>query len=79
MLAGGAQDLLAHDRRRRVDGVAGDHRAAARERARAPVELIGVAGDHIDVAHVDADLVGHDLGEAGVVPLALRADAGDDD
>ena len=61
-----------------VDGVARHHGAAAREGAGAPVELVGVAGDHVDVAHVDADLVGRDLGEAGEVPLALGADAGGD-
>ena len=44
------EDLLAHRLRRGVHGVAGDHRAAAGEGAGAPVELVGVAGHHVDVA-----------------------------
>ena len=64
MLGGELEDLLPHRLRRLVDGVAGHHRAAAREGAGAPVELIGVAGHDIDVAHLDAELVGDDLREA---------------
>ena len=50
MLGGELQDLLPHRLGGFVDGVAGDHRAAAGEGAGAPIELIGVAGDDIDVA-----------------------------
>ena len=78
MLGREPQDLLAHHLRGLVDGVAGHHRAAAGEGAGAPVELVGVAGHHVDVADIDAELVGDDLGEGGEVPLALRADAGRD-
>ena len=64
--------------RGRVDGVAGHHRAAAGEGAGAPIELVGVAGDDIDVGDVDAELVGGDLGEHREMALALGADAGRD-
>ena len=70
--------FFAHDLGGLVDGVAGDHRAAAREGAGAPVELVGVAGDDIDVGDGDAELVGGDLGKAGEMALSLRADAGRD-
>src|SRR5262249_11155284 len=52
------------------------HCAAASEGADAPMELVGVAGHHVDVRDRDADLVGDDLGEAGEMALALGADAG---
>ena len=61
-----------------VDRIAGDDRAAARECARAPIELVGVAGDDLDIAYVYADLIGDDLREGRVVALTLRADAGYD-
>src|SRR5262249_8567214 len=61
-----------------VHGIAGDDRAAARERAGAPIELVGIAGGDIDIGDVDAELVGDDLGKDGEVPLPLRADAGRD-
>ena len=60
-----------------MHGVAGHHRAAAGEGAGAPVELVGIAGDDIDFIDPHTHLVGDDLREAGVVALALRADAGD--
>ena len=68
MLRGELEDLLPDRFRRFVDGVAGDDRAAARKGAGAPVELIGVAGDDVDIAHVDADLIGGDLGKAVKCP-----------
>jgi hypothetical protein len=59
-----------------MGGVAGHHRAAAREGADAPIELVSVAGYPVDVGDRDTDLVGDDLGEAGEMALALGADAG---
>src|ERR1700685_3216106 len=50
--------------------------SAAHKGAGAPVELIGIAGDDIDVANRHAELVGGDLGEHGEMPLPLRADPG---
>ena len=78
MLGGEFQDLLPHRLGGFVDGVAGHHRAAAGKGAGAPIELIGIAGDDVDVGDVDADLVGGDLGEHGEMALALGADAGRD-
>jgi hypothetical protein len=40
------------------------------------MELVGVAGHHVDVGDRDADLVGDDLGEASEMALTLGADAG---
>src|SRR6516165_2304089 len=76
MLGGGAQDLGAHPLRGGMGSVAGHDRAAAGEGTDAPMELVGVAGHHVDVRDRDADLVGDDLGEAGEMALTLRADAG---
>ena len=70
--------FLPHGTRGLVDGIAGDDRAAAREGAGAPIELIGVAGDDIDVGDIDAELVGDDLRKAREMPLPLGADAGRD-
>ena len=78
MFGGKLQDFLPDDFGRLVDGVAGNHRAAARKGAGAPVELIGIAGDDVDVANRHAKLVGGDLGEHGKMPLPLRADPGRD-
>ena len=50
MLGGELENLLPHRLGRLVDGVARHHRAAAREGAGAPIELIGVAGDDVNVA-----------------------------
>src|SRR5438034_7788220 len=52
VLGGGLQDLLSHHLGGLVDCASRHHRAAAREGAGAPVELVGVAGDHVDVAHI---------------------------
>ena len=65
MFGGEPHDFLPHRFCRLVDGIARHHRTAAREGAGAPVELIGVAGHDIDVAHLDAELIGDDLGETG--------------
>ena len=78
VLRGEPQDLLAHRPAGLVDGGPRHHRTAARKGAGAPVELVGIAGDDIDIANVDADLVGRDLGEAGEMPLPLGADSGGD-
>src|SRR5215470_17119233 len=40
------------------------------------MELVGVAGHHVDVGDRDADLVSDDLGEASEMALTLCADAG---
>ncbi len=77
-VAGEFQRLLAHHFRGFVDGVAGDHRAAAGEGAGAPIELIGIAGDDVDIGDLDAELLGGDLGKHREMPLALGADAGGD-
>ena len=71
-VGGGLHDLLADDQRGLVDGVAGDHRGAAGEGGDAPVEGLGVALDQDHVLDRDAELVGDDLREDGVVALALR-------
>ncbi len=39
------------------------------------MELVGVAGDDVDVGDGHPELVGDDLGKAGEVTLALRADS----
>ena len=61
-----------------VDRVAGDHRGAAREGGDAPVEGLGVAFHQDDVLDLDAELVGDDLREDGVVALSLRREPGVD-
>src|SRR5690606_26502795 len=76
--AGKSQNFAAHTLRRGVDGVAGDDRAAAGKCARAPVELVGVAGDDVDVGYGHAQLIGHNLGIRGEMTLALGADTGGD-
>ncbi len=77
-LAGELQRFLPHGARGFVDRIAGDNRAAARKRAGAPIEPIGVAGDDIDVGDIDAELVGDDLRKAREMPLPLGADPGGD-
>ena len=74
----GLQNLLPHGERGLVDGIAADHRGAARKCRDAPVECLGVAFDDDDVRDVDAELVGHDLREDGIVSLPLRGEAGVD-
>src|SRR5215468_8280764 len=61
-----------------VHRISGNDGAAARKGAGAPVELIGIACDHIDIAHFDPNLVGNDLREAGRVALPLASYAGRD-
>src|SRR4029077_15295530 len=61
--------------RRGAHGIAGDDRAAAGKGSGAPIELVGIAGDDVDVAHIDAELVRDDLGKAREMPLPLGADA----
>src|SRR4051794_11616499 len=55
---------------------ASDNSAAAGESAGAPVELIGIAGDDLHVAHIDAELLGGHLREDCRMALALGADPG---
>src|SRR6516165_332791 len=76
MFGGGPQDFGADLLRRGMGSIAGYHCGAAGEGAGAPMELVGVAGDHVDVGDRNADLVGDDLGEAGEMALTLGADAG---
>ena len=66
-----------------VDVVTGDTDqfywgAATSRGAGAPVELVGIAGHHIDVRHLDADFIGDDLRKAREMALPLGADAGRD-
>src|SRR6266536_4803317 len=68
------QGLLPHDARGFIDGVAGHHRTTAGKGSGAPIELVGIPGDDVDLGDVDAELVGHDLRKAGEMPLPLRAD-----
>ena len=77
-VGGGVDDLLADEERRLVDGVAGDDGGAAREGGDAPVEGAGVALDQDHVLDGDAELVGDDLAEHGLVALPLRGQAGVD-
>jgi hypothetical protein len=44
------------------------HRAAARKGAGAPIELVGVAGDDVDIADIDADPIGGDLAKTVKCP-----------
>src|SRR5437868_13219269 len=67
--------LLANGTRGGADGVAGDYRRPAGIRPRAPVHRSRVAGRDGDLVWPDPQFVGHDLREAGLVPLTLRADA----
>src|SRR6516165_10456606 len=76
MFSGGSQYFGAHLLRRGIGSIAGYHCRTAGESANAPMELVGVAGHHIDVGDRDADLVSGDLGKAGEVALTLGADAG---
>src|SRR5258707_11821438 len=72
------QSLLSYDTRGFVDRIAGDDGTPAGERSGAPIELICVACDNIDVGDVNAKLVGGDLRKAGEMPLPLRPDPGCD-
>ncbi len=64
-------ELARHHRGRR----AADGRRARRVGAEAVRRVVGVALDHLDVGHRDAELVGDDLGERRLVALALRLHA----
>ena len=77
-VAGELQGFLPHDTGGFIDGVAGHHRAAARKRSGAPIELIGVAGNDIDLGDIDTELVGGNLRKAREMALALGADPGRD-
>ncbi len=61
-----------------MDGVAGHDRRARREGADRVLQPPRVAGDDLDVLEGDAELVGDDLGEDGLVALALGAEPGGD-
>src|SRR3984893_19507534 len=76
MFGGDPEDFPAYHLSRLIHGIAGNHGPSARESAGAPIELIGVAGHHIDVADIDTDLSRGNLSKAGEMTLALGADAG---
>ena len=61
-----------------ANGVAAEDGGAARVRADAPPELLGVAEPHVDVGDVDAQLLGGDLGERRGVRLPLVRETGRD-
>ncbi len=67
--------FCAHNLRGFVDGVTSYDCAAAGERARAPIELVGVARDDIDLIDIHAELFGDDLRETREVTLSLRANS----
>ena len=84
MSSGAASSLCATIALRLVDDLVGgphDRLAAHRERPR-PVGVLAerpggrVAVDHVDLVGRDPEPVGHDLGEARLVPLAVRRGAG---
>ena len=54
LIAGQIQNLLAHTFSGGIDRIAGHNRAAAGEGPRAPMELVGITGDDIDIGHFDA-------------------------
>jgi hypothetical protein len=61
-----------------VDRVTRNHGAAAGKGAGAPIELIGVPSNDVDLGNSDAQLIGGDLGQGGEMPLSLRSYAGRD-
>ena len=77
--AGELEDFGAHILGRFIDGVAGHDRSTAGKGAGAPVKLVGIPGDNVDIGHVNPDLVGDDLGEDGEMALPLGADPGGDE
>ena len=70
------ENLVSHLDRRGMTRGAGHRRAAARERARAPMELARIAGDDADLLDVDAEHLGDELREHREVALSLCPDAG---
>ena len=76
-LGGEPQRLGAQLARGERDGAAAHHGGAARERPDAVLDARGVAADDADVLRRDAELVGGDLGQRGLEPLALRRHAGE--
>src|SRR5512144_2695793 len=77
MFGGKFENFLAHDLGSFVDGIPRNDRTAAGECPRAPIELIRVTRDDIDLVHTDAELLRDNLREAREVTLSLRAYAGD--
>ena len=73
MFGGKFENFLAHNFRRFIDRIARNDRAAAGERPRAPIELIGVARDNIDLIDIHAELLCDDLRKTREVTLSLRA------
>ena len=78
MFGGEFENFLAHNFRGFIDRIARNDRAAAGERPRAPIELVGVACDDIDLVYIHANLLRDDLRETREVTLSLRANARDD-
>ena len=78
MLGSKLERLLTHITGSFVDGIASHHGAAAGKGARAPIELVGVTRDDINLIHAHAKLLRHDLREAREVTLSLRAHARND-
>ena len=76
-ISGHALGLLLHLARRLGHGGAGIGRDPATARAHAEGKQAGVAGDHVHVFEVGAQLGCGDLGQRGRVPLALRRHADD--
>ena len=80
LVGGQHPGLLPHPLGRLLDGHAPDRQAAAAVGVQPPGRHRGVAVQHLDVVGGDAEGVGHDLGEGGVVALAVGggpADHGD--
>src|SRR5688500_18163250 len=77
MFRGKIENLLAYNFRGFIDRISRVDCAATRKRPRAPIELVGVTRDDIDLIHAHAKLLGDDLREAREVTLSLRAHACD--
>src|SRR6185436_20942512 len=79
-MRGDGEDLLAQRAAGPEDGGPGIGGDAAGEAPDAIRDRAGVAGHHVDVLVADADRIGGNLGERGLVALSLwRCAAGHDD
>src|SRR5687768_11615028 len=70
------QDLFTNQYGGSVKCVAGYDCTSTGKRARAPAEHAGITSYDSDIFDIDADLIGHDLGKAGEMALALGAHTG---
>ena len=75
LFSGRFQDLRPHVSGSLIDGIAGDDGPPAGKGPRAPVKLICVTGYDVHVRRRNTQLIGHDLGEAGEMALALGSNA----